>query len=1109
MILRVDTSPAWARPGRPKLETPPADFEDYADFVGRLADRYRGRVRYYQIWNEPNIPFEWGDEAPDPVAYTHLLWLASQRIHAVDPGAAVISAAMAPTTEFSEHGINELRYLQAMYDAGARGSFDILGANAYGLRSGPDDRRLALDRDVNFSRPVLVRRLMVRNGDAGRPIWAAEVGWSAVPDGSGIPDLWGRVDRETQAAYSARAFARAQREWPWMGVMSLWHFRLVGPNVRALPQYYFNAVDDDFQPLPLYEAMRELTHRPRAMQRGYRQEDDWNLTYSGGWLARRSPEAVLGGYREAVGPAALSLAFEGTDLALVVDRLPGGGALEARVDGLPAVELSLDAAREEWGRRLPVASGLADGWHILEARTRDARPVRLDGVIVDRRRGWPGLTAGQRCCSRSACWSAWSRSCAAWPPRRGGARRALRAEPPTGPGAGRSSRPCAGAALLVGWALRLYHLGWQSFWYDEGTSITVAPRDLPTILANAAADIHPPLYYLLLHVWVGLSGSSEYAARLPSAILGTLLIAVLFRLGRDLLGAAGRRGRGAAGRRRAAADLVQPGSAHVRARDHARRRRDDAARPRADPAGRRPLARLRGRDRGDALQPLLRGRGAARARAGRRPVDARLAASAGRGRAALRGRRRAGRRVLPALDRAHVRPADRLAGDERAVRAGRPGRPDAAAVRARLRGRAARRQPGAAGRAGGRARAGLAGLAPPRGRAAGRRLPARPAGDDDVRLALAPVLPLEVRPAGRAGGRARARRGGAGARRRRSRRLARRRAAAPAAVALAVALASLYRAEGLRAQYFDPRLARDDYRGLARAIASGGQPGDAIVLDAPGQVELFDFYYRGEAPRYPLPSDAAARRGARPTPASRRWRRDTRASGCCSGPIGRPTRPGWSRRWLDERMYKSSSRWWGGVRAALYVNPQVADVKPQRFEVGARFGDLGELAAVEVVGLGARAGEAVPVSLEWRASEPADARYTAFVHLIDDEEYLWGQHDSEPVGGARPTTAWRAGETIADRHGVPVAVGTPPRPLPARGRALPGRHRRAACPSPAAATGCWSGRSTCSRGAPTRRRRCGSRPTRASARPGWPGATCTRSAATRPRPSSGAASWRC
>jgi hypothetical protein len=177
-----------------------------------------------------------------------------------------------------------------------------------------------------------------------------------------------------------------------MGVMSLWHFRLVGPNVQRLPQYYFNAVDDDFRPLPLYEAMRELTHRPRAMQRGYRQEDDWNLAYSPGWQARRSPQAVLGGYRQADGPASLTLPFEGTEISLVVDRLPGGGALEARVDGLPPVELSLAAPAEQWGVKSPVATGLADGRHILELRSREVGPVRLDGVIVDRRAGWPGWT---------------------------------------------------------------------------------------------------------------------------------------------------------------------------------------------------------------------------------------------------------------------------------------------------------------------------------------------------------------------------------------------------------------------------------------------------------------------------------------------------------------------------------------------------------------------------------------------------------------------------------------------------------------------------------------------------------------------------------------------
>jgi uncharacterized membrane protein len=99
--------------------------------------------------------------------------------------------------------------------------------------------------------------------------------------------------------------------------------------------------------------------------------------------------------------------------------------------------------------------------------------------------------------------------------------------------------PAALAALLVGWAARLYRLGEQSFWYDEGTSATVAPRDVATILQNAAADIHPPLYYLLLHVWIGPAGTTEWAIRLPSVGFGLLTVALVYRLGRDLLGPLG------------------------------------------------------------------------------------------------------------------------------------------------------------------------------------------------------------------------------------------------------------------------------------------------------------------------------------------------------------------------------------------------------------------------------------------------------------------------------------------------------------------------------------------------------------------------------------------
>src|SRR6201999_2051019 len=55
---------------------------------------------------------------------------------------------------------------------------------------------------------------------------------------------------------------------------------------------------------------------------------------------------------------------------------------------------------------------------------------------------------------------------------------------------------------------------------------------------------------------------------------------------------------------------------------------------------------------------------------------------------------------------------------------------------------------------------------------------------------------------------------------------------------------------GLSAQYFDPSLARDDYRGLVASIGRDAQPDDAILLVAPNQTEIFDYYYRGSLPEF-------------------------------------------------------------------------------------------------------------------------------------------------------------------------------------------------------------------------------------------------------------------
>jgi hypothetical protein len=256
VILRLDTSPRWALPADAHDGLgPPTRDEDYWDFVTQVGSRYRGRVAAYQIWNEPNLNSEWGRHPPDAAAYVRLLRGASERIHSIDPSAQVVLAAMAPTLTENADALNELVYLQQLYDAGARGAFDVLAVQAYGLRGGPDDPRV--DRsDVTFSRPVLVRQLMERNGDVTTPVWATEAGWNVNP--SDLPEQpYGRVTPSLQARYTVRAIQRVGEQWPWMQVVCIWYWKRADDANRNQAWFWFRLADPDFTLQPVYYAIRD------------------------------------------------------------------------------------------------------------------------------------------------------------------------------------------------------------------------------------------------------------------------------------------------------------------------------------------------------------------------------------------------------------------------------------------------------------------------------------------------------------------------------------------------------------------------------------------------------------------------------------------------------------------------------------------------------------------------------------------------------------------------------------------------------------------------------------------------------------------------------------
>lgn len=83
--------------------------------------------------------------------------------------------------------------------------------------------------------------------------------------------------------------------------------------------------------------------------------------------------------------------------------------------------------------------------------------------------------------------------------------------------------------LSLGTVVRLVNLGSDSIWLDEAYSIQFARLPVPQLLAEtAASDVHPPLYYLLLHYWIKLFSDREAGVRLLSALFGILAILMIY-----------------------------------------------------------------------------------------------------------------------------------------------------------------------------------------------------------------------------------------------------------------------------------------------------------------------------------------------------------------------------------------------------------------------------------------------------------------------------------------------------------------------------------------------------------------------------------------------------
>ena len=374
LIVRVSNPPEWTRAVGDSVGTfaPPDDYQDYADFVSELVSRYNGRVKYYQLWNEPNIYPEWGNNAISPEDYTRLLCTAAAAARKADPNVVIINGALASTIVLSPEAVppgnalNDFLFLQRLYDAGAKDCFDVVAMQGYGLWSGPTDRRMN-PRVIDFSRPLFVRDLMVANGDAHKPIWISEMNWNAVPDAA--PDKpFGQVTEEQQARYLPMAYERLQKEWPWLGVANTWYFKRPDFTWQKedKPEYYFRVVEPDFTPLPVFQSMKTYANAASSapvMYPGAHAPDHWAVQGKG-YRTEPDPQAVLGVAGVLPAGETVTVRFDGASLRLIPAAASAAVTIQVAVDGAAPQSLQAEPGQElriRGGRGVHTATLTASG----------------------------------------------------------------------------------------------------------------------------------------------------------------------------------------------------------------------------------------------------------------------------------------------------------------------------------------------------------------------------------------------------------------------------------------------------------------------------------------------------------------------------------------------------------------------------------------------------------------------------------------------------------------------------------------------------------------------------------------------------------------------------
>ena len=164
-------APSWATGWYSNFFIHPAPLsaDTFASFVQKAAQRYKGIIRDWEIWNEPNIQASFAP-APSPPLYSSMLIKSYTAIKNIDPYSSVIAGGTSPAAD-SVTTMAPATFIQGLYDNGAGNSFDAVAMHPYSV-----PRLLSADTAGSKTAISEVTRVLARNNQSYKKIWFTEFG---------------------------------------------------------------------------------------------------------------------------------------------------------------------------------------------------------------------------------------------------------------------------------------------------------------------------------------------------------------------------------------------------------------------------------------------------------------------------------------------------------------------------------------------------------------------------------------------------------------------------------------------------------------------------------------------------------------------------------------------------------------------------------------------------------------------------------------------------------------------------------------------------------------------------------------------------------------------